>query len=318
METTSTKWVQQKSIPLHRFSNPIKLNGREFIITPTAIKDSHLYKYNIYGQCINLQRGNKWKEHIVNYDNQFGFGTAHITKPNEIHIFCGETSNKYLIWKPNAIDYELKHTFKEFQSLSNPGLVYLPNQNKLLLLGGYDHRKWKETSINSIYSFDFLKDKWTKESATLPKSMESFGCVVTTNEKYILMFGGSYNYVTMDDIYIMDTLSMTIVKSNMKCPNNGDFYAHLEFGFMSNDLIVFGFIRNCWNRQEFVGLRKPSDDIIEMIQMFHFTEIIHLFDRKKGTQWKIDIVHIMPETEKIVSNHNNTFGNVVSNHNNNK
>eukprot|EP01084_Bolivina_argentea_P158022 275314_1 len=324
-------WKRQKVIPKLFFCAPISLNHKEFLIVPSTSIDNQIIKYDItsdtYNNWIKFPSDYAFVAHcifvwnhsiyvftkaasILTYNlltNQwnkctksdvFDFelnGTAYVsTAEYELHIVCGAESNKHFIWTQNN-SYGRKYEFKQFDtfgSLSNAGLVHVKSKNILLLLGGYNHTDW--ICSDAIYSYDIDKNEWVEINTTLPVAMDSFGYVLTTDKKYLLIFGGSdEDSRKKDAIYIMDIETMLIVKSRLKCPEKGEYYAILGFDSLSNDTLVNGYIKCCWKLEGFKCLRKPSDDIVSIIQSFHFDEVIHLFEKTNGRHWKIKVDYIV-------------------------
>ena len=93
---------------------------------------------------------------------------------------------------------------------------------------------------------------------------------------------------------------MRINECKVKCPVHSEFYAYIEFNHVQNDFIVYGYIRNCWESQEFKNIINLPDVIIKLIQSYiHYNEMIHLFGKRRGSHWKINIDQIIPSTNDI-------------------
>eukprot|EP01084_Bolivina_argentea_P238209 400204_1 len=161
----------------------------------------------------------------------------HPSKINGIfHIVGGTHSNKHFVW--NVEQNKLQHIHSiEYYS---PGgicfgrMVHLASQNKILTLGGFDSKfPPNDGSINTILEYSIVDNEWSKLTdnngmvVTLPIEMHGFGCVLTKQDRYIILFGGCNNRkrirTELNDIYVLDLKSMKWNKSDVKCPVSGVF-----------------------------------------------------------------------------------------------
>ena len=83
----------------------------------------------------------------------------------------------------------------------------------------------------------------------------------------------------------------------LKCPIEATFHSCLVDDTERSQLIVTGFINQCWNDgmnwKKDNNLRYPSDDIIGLIRSFHCEQTIHLFSRFKNMEhWVINLVDL--------------------------
>ena len=129
----------------------------------------------------------------------------------------------------------------------------------------------------------------------IPDRKGSFGCVGTTDEKYIIIFGGKdSDYHCYDEIYIFDTDTMRVRKSNIICPFTGSCYAILINKDLRQMMIVIGYIRHCWRLKEFRGMIFPYSDIVDLICQWFGGEIIYLQERGSDQLlWKIELNKIL-------------------------
>ena len=93
-------------------------------------------------------------------------------------------------------------------------------------MGGYNSKYW--VSLNTIRSYD-IKTKNNKViDLRIPEEMDSFGCVVTNDEKYIIIFGGVDDRDTPKaGIYIFDMEQMSVRMSKFHCPKHSKYHAIL-------------------------------------------------------------------------------------------
>merc|ERR1712176_1377402 len=120
------------------------------------------------------------------------------------HIIGGTQSNKHYILRPKLQRFKQIHVFKEYPNgFSSHSAVFIKSQNKLLLFGGCANFD----CLDTIYSFCLYECKWTKLTKTLPIALKNAFCILSGNEKFILIFGGfvsGFYKKQNEDIYVMD------------------------------------------------------------------------------------------------------------------
>eukprot|EP01084_Bolivina_argentea_P203114 346947_1 len=228
---------------------------------------------------------------------------------SQYHYFLGR--NNRHVYKRNGrgmmddpnVEHEILHIdyqqnkFKHHEQIfclekEDFGLIYIPNNNALLLIGG----KWWNCGDGCFY-FDECISKlslndtypdWIDLNVKLPLEMTSFGLVMSNNDqKNIFIFGGNCDTISManlDDIYIFNLETMTIKKLQIKCPVKSSFYAVVISNTMYDKIIITGFIRKLY-------MTHVITEIVGIILNFCKHEEIHLFN--KTNHWKIslDIIH---------------------------
>eukprot|EP01083_Nonionella_stella_P125680 380151_1 len=84
----------------------------------------------------------------------------------------------------------------------------------LLVLCGDGHVNFLDVSLlQDIFCYEYALNKWSKLSLELPMQDKSFGCVLTSNEKYVMLFGGASH----SGIFVLDVMSMKFIKCSLKC-----------------------------------------------------------------------------------------------------
>ena len=117
-------------------------------------------------------------------------------------------NNKHWIWNEKIQKFILIHTFS--QHLQHHRLIHLKSKNVLLLFG------------DKIYQFSVLNKKWKTLNITMPSKLCNFGLVSTSNDRYVIIFGGETNTFSpySDNVYIYDVNTNIMTKNIIKCPPN--------------------------------------------------------------------------------------------------
>ena len=108
-------------------------------------------------------------------------------------------------------------------------MVHVSSQNKLLLLGGYD-RDYEDV-IDTVRVYSTTKNEWKQllndngDTIKLPLALSGFGCILTRDERYIVILGGTSGGIGGEEvtIYYLDLWSMEWTKSLVECPINNEF-----------------------------------------------------------------------------------------------
>ena len=109
--------------------------------------------------------------------------------------------------------------------------------------------------------------------------------------------GGMTVFSMNDKIFVVDTESMEIKESKIRSPFSGACYACLVDNTQKTDLIVNGFVNECWNKHKWknddIDLRYPSIDIIDLIASFYCIPTVYLTLRSSTRYFKINLVDLL-------------------------
>ena len=153
----------------------------------------------------------------------------------KIHVFGGKSCNSHFILDSNTNEFnKIADIDEKRDGITCGGSVYVKSKNCVLCFGGYDLGTNK-TRLNGVYQYKLSTQKWQTMDVVLPYKMDSFGWILTNDERYIILFGGGIDdhNTWNDDIFLWNLESMVISKSEIKCPQKGLFTAVI----MPNDEI---------------------------------------------------------------------------------
>ena len=173
--------------------------------------------------------------------------------------------------------------------------IFIPSKKSILLIGGinlfgkYQQHPW-------IYSL--VTQKW-REIKNVPFECVNFCAVLSSNQRYVLIFGGHkpHKEYTHIDVRNKDTLVLDIKyenrwvlkKSKIYVPNSIKTKKHKLHkprmhvvrtgGVDSNDeKLVVGYIRDCFKQKEFESIQLPPKYLMKMIEKRYNAETLHWFD----------------------------------------
>ena len=242
---------------------------------------------------------------IYNYDNgifdrydmniQIGSYPNMICIDGDFHLIGGASNKCHKIWDTEQHKFKDIFKFKEFQSGNyGAGLIYLQSKQELIFFGGYDYSTY--TYFDTIWCHKIGDIKWNILNVKLPHKMMNFGYILTFDERFLIIFGGTIKEGDMEEdlneIWFLDLQNTLTVpkweKSVVKCPTAGTLYAVLMGSAEDNELLVNGYIREQMKDME---LLIPME-IIDLMCLWYSNEIVHLVTRWGNDHWKINVNNI--------------------------
>ena len=151
----------------------------------------------------------------------------------QLHIMYGP-GDKHYKWDPKKQELQTLGVIK--YDIEYAKMIHVESQNKLILLGGLgDTDNWPLRS-NRITEYSIANNTWglladkDGETVVLPLGLYGFGCVLTKDERYIVIFGGTSGREggEEDGIYYLDLLTMKWTECVLKCPSNNNYVAVLD------------------------------------------------------------------------------------------
>eukprot|EP01084_Bolivina_argentea_P275113 469091_1 len=234
-----SKWINLAS-PLDEndtsFGKMItSINAHEFIVS--TCYNPKLFKYNINtnkfneidieteSYCGNMDFDNK--EQILYIQNWSKIISINM-KTNTCHTLVGAKKGQYFLFVNDCFHIINMHNHHWIGSIQNKSLktvydtidcdndgllsgkaIYIPSKQCILLIGGY-YRHDGDLS-NELWIYKLTTQKWIKiNNIACVFERHNFEAVLTSNEKYIILFGGrKYNKDTdsdepTDDIFVLD------------------------------------------------------------------------------------------------------------------
>ena len=218
---------------------------------------------------------------------------------HKLQVIMGSFHDKHIEYDIEKKQCKELYQFKKYQDgLSEAASIYLQNKGESWLMGGYDCDPCALKPVDDVHLYSIKNNKWKLLDIKLPVPLCDCTCVCTKDERFIIIFGGEDSSdVLTANIFIIDTELLEIKESSIKCPMSDAFSACLVDETERSDLIITGFINECWTEEKFKNddnLRYPSNDIIRVILLFHSEQMVHLFKRYRAKgHWQIYLIHLL-------------------------
>ena len=233
---------------------------------------------------------NEYEE--IQIAERIGSGLGQLLLINDdIHIIGGST-NTHLILQQNQTKPQILSRYGDGVKIESPRSIYSSKTDIIYTFGGYILDKYE--SSNNIHSFHISTNTHKLIELKMPDRLDSFGCIMTKDEKYVITFGGCDDYGNkVADIYIFDMDEMTARKSSIICPKASTYHAILMNDDSEHIMIVYGYIR--WSLKEFDGINTfPSHDIINLIVKWYGEEMIYLQEiGVSKSLWRLSLWEIL-------------------------
>eukprot|EP01084_Bolivina_argentea_P015570 29176_1 len=230
----------------------------------------------------------------VKEDQQYELSVQLIFADNRLHQIC-QRGDHYVYDKTNK--FQKLTTFNALSGRRDQEIIYMKSKKSILAFGG--NGPFPRNPITNIIPFgihrsiyQWTDSQWTELNIKTPTALCGCGLVATTNERYIIILGGTdailgSNYA--DAIFIYDTRNNVFVKSKIKCPEEAEYNAILMNDSKRNEMITFGFVRDCYKAETFVGVRSLPQYLIKIVCCYFCIEEIYLLKRNSGLHWKINV-----------------------------
>ena len=250
-----------------------------------------LYFLNYIGMMailkINIDIKSKWitKDKMINTN----FGSQGIIINDKYHIIGGYDNSKHLCYNVETNQFEELHDLKHVMNLTD--FIYYSrwikmNKHQILMFGG----RCITDSLDTVFEYNALQNKWIKINAKLPQKLSSFGCVSILYNQYVILFGGrNKGYDHVNDIWIYSVCDRIFTKSSVKCPEKGRYRAFAINDRKKDEIITSGYVTDTWRKYDMDDHMFLSQDVIWIIHKYYLNEWIHLFRDREGGHWKINV-----------------------------
>eukprot|EP01084_Bolivina_argentea_P099034 178010_1 len=215
-------------------------------------------------QCIDLQTSS------FNILGQYNTGAnaCSLVIQSKLHIIGGIRNNKHITYNINHNHNINDNVLKEIKDFhfwvkgnQSPGFIFVSNKQLIVLLGGYRQYHYIKVSAEIwTYNLNTPNPYWQKNVIRIPIPLMFFGCVLSADQKYIILLCGYSRIVgqqrrnPVNNIYVLDIDTMEFIQTyDIVAPVSGSVRAVIA---NNND--------------------------------------IHLFKHDDGAHWKISLTKIIP------------------------
>ena len=225
-------------------------------------------------------------------------GAGLVIIDHKLHTILGSYNAKHFVVDIDEKKCTELYDFERYTDCCcEAALIYLRNKNMLWLIGGSGFDYYEFEAVDDIHTYSIKDNKWKLLDTKLPIGVYEFGYICTRDERYIIIIGGiADNIASYDKILVIDTESMEIKKSKIRSPFSGSCHACLVDNMQNADLVVNGFINECWNvgkwKNDAIDLRYPSIDIIGLIVSFYCIQTVYLFGISSLQYFQIDLMDL--------------------------
>eukprot|EP01084_Bolivina_argentea_P144955 254217_1 len=235
---------------------------------------------NIHSLDVNTNIFNKLQH---NGAKMYASGGHFLFANNHLHVIRNYDSHWIGSIDNNTLHIVSKPTMQS--SRFSGAAIYISSRQSILLIGGFN-----EYGLPcDVWIYSLKTQKWNKINNISFKRFQ-FGYVLSSNQRYIILFGG-WKYVSetdqdveVDDIVVLDMKddnNWKLKQCEIKCPVFGTCYGARTGGCDSNNqILVNGFVKKCFKLKEFLQLQLPPVYIINIINKYFSAEMIHCIEDK--------------------------------------
>eukprot|EP01084_Bolivina_argentea_P205651 351279_1 len=263
--------------------------------------EQEVYLYSAYSgniRILNLQT-NEYHFHTFSGDSDSNF----LFINNHFHIINNYNKHAIVNYKQNTQTLDIISDTLQSEdstSLSSQSVIYIPSKQSILLLGGTDE---EDTLTKELWIYSLKTQKWKMINNVIFEGYW-FSAVLSSNEQYIILFGGqndSKKYDDpVDDIFVLDIKddnAFKLKKSTMRCPQPGECHGVRTGGINSkSDILVIGFIKKCFKENELKNIQLPPLYIMKLIANWYSMEMIHWISKGGNEHYCIKLKDILSTT----------------------
>ena len=158
-----------------------------------------------------------------------------------------------------------------------------------------------------ILAYDITNDDWDIMK-NVKITLFNCDCIVVTNDERYLIILNSFKSESIELVDVVDDpvyeIAIQIIDfenkssgiSIIKLPASWKtewMYAFLMNGCAKTDVIINGFVRQCWKQE--ISEELPSE-LISIIAEFYSDEFIHIMQQDNGNQWAISLEKLLCDT----------------------
>eukprot|EP01084_Bolivina_argentea_P034634 64122_1 len=196
---------------------------------------------------------------------------------NEFHIIG---DNGHHVFNKSSVTLDIKTKSELLKKVHYHTLVYLCSQKIIFLI-----------AEDIILSYCTKTNIWSQLSIPLPNVLRLVSVVVTRDDKYIILLGGTARGSMCDSIYVLDVEKVKLFECSIKCPVSNVVQTAILNDYKMEELISFGFVRDNWKNKQYKNILFPPFYLIKLIQSYYWKDEIHLFWTM--FHWKIRIDDVL-------------------------
>ena len=193
-----------------------------------------------------------------------------VNTKDEIHLIGGWKSNSHVKYDKNKQNFQEIHKFDSFDRLHGTLTAYIPSKHVILIFGGLTGHRDRDCHIRE---FSLKTRKWT-EIEYINFDYYCGQALVTKDDKHVLLFPEQHCKIGI--IFIVDILEdgeYELRESGIKIVKNTPDRKLVLTEGRNDDLLIYGFVKRVFGEN---NMMMPSDDIINVINKFYDSEILHL------------------------------------------
>ena len=167
----------------------------------------------------------------------------------QLHVIGGGGSFKHLIYDESKQKFIEIYDFKSFHSgntergFARHTLIYSESRDSMFMFGGTISPFNK-----SVFQYMFSSKEWKKLDCESPEKMKGHGCVITEDEKYVIIIAGC----DMRNIYVFDIDNLSFHECKIKAPSRGWCYSCLISNHKRSLVLANGYIREYYDGEYFM------------------------------------------------------------------
>ena len=180
--TFKNEWTEYLKLPKY-FAVDVDLTCLQLNCKHNILYITKNYERNQSLIKLNIDT-NEYEE--IQIPDNIGMGQLLLIN-DDIHLIGGE-NNTHSILQPNQTEPQILFRYADEDGISYHRSIYSSKTDTIYTFGGYIHSLCAPS--DNIYSFDVGTNTQKLIDLKMPEKLDSFGCIMTRDGRYVITFGG--------------------------------------------------------------------------------------------------------------------------------
>lgn len=287
--------IQKHSIAMNKKENKIYLATykAEMVIVNIDSKQYRVSQCDINHGYTDCPFINNWwcPVSIVNINS-----TIHVFVI-VFNVYLDKMTHKHLIFDEETDEYKQIFDFMTTEYINNPPhssihtKIHVSSKQILLLFISDSN-----AHIHQLWILNLKTNVWTKNE-TIKYEFQVSCAVLICNQQFIFLYSDN------DTMYVLDIrdndkykLSQCIIQTPFKMERHSITYLHATNRGIKDEMLVFGWINQLFQKPQFHGIALPPFCIIKLILNLYCIDLIHFICdpvENGHTHYAINVKHVL-------------------------
>ena len=219
-------------------SAAFRIDRNSAYILQSSETQTSIFNYIHVFDCNSGQKMNSYNLQVAEQLDKYKM--IFIQDYKQLLLISGNVNDNIYVWNDTEKKLDVICTTAVNASsttrVEGYSFIYLKSKDHVMMMGGYDIGN---DAVGTIWRYSVFEKTWERLKDAngnifkLPERLTGFVCLLTRDERFILIFGGSVGLEKWNKIYYLDLYTMKLNESAIECPGDSESIAMLTpFGYV--------------------------------------------------------------------------------------